>query len=295
MTTPIVRLTAADALQATTLLATSVSLPGIEIVAHEKLFGPAPQATTLLGAREKGQLVGIAAVSGRWLRVLGVHPAARKRGVGSALLASAEAVAGADGQTRLRTWDQPGNYLAPGLPGQAQETCAWFGRRGFIVAGENENLLVALRGNPRLTPTAVAHAFDRVRDAGYRVERATAVDAETLLPWIAKAWHPAWAHECGLALAGTPATMFVARKAGAPCAFAVHDANNRGLGWFGPAGTLPEHQSQGLGAALLLACLLDLPPALDTGTIAWIGPRAFYETTAGAVSGPRFIVMEKTL
>jgi hypothetical protein len=79
-------------------------------------------------------------------------------------------------------------------------------------------------------------------------------------------------------------------------AFAAHDGNNAGLGWFGPAGTLPAHRGRGLGAALLLQCLLDVAEAgHEAGVIAWIGPREFYERTVGAVDDRMFVVMEKPL
>src|SRR5262249_50810988 len=71
-------------------------------VADEKLFGPGPtSAPQPFGAWQGNDLVGVAAVSARWLRVLAVVPRARKHGVGSALLAACEAAAKTEGMTRL--------------------------------------------------------------------------------------------------------------------------------------------------------------------------------------------------
>src|SRR5262245_61288517 len=88
-------------------------------VAEEKLFESGPNSVPLaFGAwRDDGDhgLIGVAAVAGRFLRVLAVVPGARGRGIGSALLAACENAARATGETRLRTLDEPGNYLAPGI------------------------------------------------------------------------------------------------------------------------------------------------------------------------------------
>src|SRR5262245_12407019 len=84
-------------------------------VADEKLFGPGPtSASQAFGAWEGNELVGVAAVAARWLRVLAVVPRARRAGAGSALLAACETAAKVGGQTKLSALDQPGNYLAPG-------------------------------------------------------------------------------------------------------------------------------------------------------------------------------------
>ena len=89
--------------------------------------------------------------------------------------------------------------------------------------------------------------------------------------------------------------VHVALHEGAYCAFAAHDGNNRGLGWFGPTGTWPAHRGKGLGEALLLACLVDVSVDHDRCEIAWIGPRPFYEKAAGIVEDRRFVAILKDL
>src|SRR6187549_1969054 len=79
-------------------------------VAEEKLFEPGPTAPAMaFGAWLGEELVGVAAVSSKWLRVLAVVPSARSKGAGGALLAACEAHARGAGEARLRTLDQPGN------------------------------------------------------------------------------------------------------------------------------------------------------------------------------------------
>ena len=105
----------------------------------------------------------------------------------------------------------------------------------------------------------------------------------------------AWPFELARALAAVPAGVHVALKDGAYCAFAAHDGNNRGLGWFGPTGTWPAHRGQGLGEVLLVACLVDVADAHPRCEVAWIGPRPFYEKVAGIVAERRFVVMTRPL
>lgn len=271
-------------------------------VAEEKLFGmsPAPIGAggEALGAwAADGALAGVAVVAARWLRLLAVDPAARGRGVGTALLEAATARARAGGAAVLRTMDQPGNYLAPGVDERDVDTLGWLERRGFRRVGANENLRVPLADNPLVTPARAAEMAARAAAAGYEVRRARLDEAGALVNWVLAAFGRAWAFEVERALAVAPPAVHVARGPdGALAAFAAHDGNNRGLGWFGPAGTLPEHRGKGLGAALLLPCLLDVAAAGQVeGVIAWIGPRDFYARAAGAVSDRRFVVLEKDL
>ena len=78
-------------------------------------------------------------------------------------------------------------------------------------------------------------------------------------------------------------------------AFAAHDGNNRGLGWFGPTGTWPAHRGKGLGEALLMACLVDVGAERSRCEVAWIGPRPFYDKVAGIVDDRHFVVLAKSL
>jgi mycothiol synthase len=259
-------------------------------VAAEKLFGAAPHGpTTALGAFDGDLLVGVAAVSARWLRLLAVHPAHRHRGVGGRLLLEAESRA----PGRLRTGDQPGNYLCPGIDARDEETIGWFQRQGFAPVGEAENLAVPLLGNPRVGTRRAAELAAAAE--GYEVRRAHAGDAGAI-DRFAGGFGKAWAFEAARALENDPPGVHLARSGAEIVAFACHDGNNRGLGWFGPAGTAEAHRGKGLGEALLVPCLLDIGAAGHAeAVIAWIGPRRFYEEKVGARSDRRFVVLEKAL
>ena len=142
-----------------------------------------------------------------------------------------------------------------------------------------------MRGNPKL---------DRASSTrGYEVRRAEAGEAAALAAAIAAEFGGAWPFETVRALDG--GGVHVAVKDGEYAAFAAHDGNNQGLGWFGPAGTWSSHRGRGLGEALLLACLRDVAAAHPQCEVAWIGPRRFYEQSAGVAGERRFTVLTKDL
>ena len=266
-------------------------------VAHEKLFLAAPIGPArAFAARSGGELVGVAATTGDRLRLIAVRPDARGKGAGGALLDAAAAALWANKQTRMRILDLPGNYLAPGIDERNVETIEWFRRRGFH-AGErrNENLIVDVATNPQVSPMRAAEAADRARKAGYKVRRARPDEGE-LLEAISYDFGGAWPWEVARALAAEPSAVHVAvADDGNYAAFAAHDGNNQGLGWFGPAGTWEQHRGKGLGEACLLACLVDVSERHGTCEVAWIGPREFYRRAAGIAGERRFVVMERAI
>jgi len=280
------------------LLSTATPYDLAAAVAEEKLFGGAPAGpATTLGARRDGELAGMAVVSGRWLRLLVVRPGHHRQGVGGVLVDAAERVCRDAGSGMIRSMDQPGNYLAPGIDERNRVVIEWMQRRGWRRAGENQSLLVDVVDNPRVSAERAAALAAECTERGYTIRRATRADRAALFEWIAAQFSEAWAFEVGLALSARVEGVHVAVAPGGElAAFAAHDGNNRGLGWFGPAGTVPAHRGRGLGAALLLACLVDVAGAGHRQClISWIGPREFYERTAGVSGERRYVVLSKTL
>jgi mycothiol synthase len=283
--------------EAERVLAAACAFDQAAAVADEKLFGPGPTSSAeAFGAWDNGALVGVASVAARWVRLLAVVPNARGRGVGSALLEACESAARARGHSKLGVLDQPGNYLAPGVDERNVETCVWLERRGFARGAElRTNVLVDVRGNPRVTTARLADAIAAARERGYEIRRATRDDSEHLRAAITTEFGGAWPFEVERALEQEPAGVHVALRDGQVCSFAAHDGNNRGLGWFGPTGTWPAHRGQGLGEALLLACLIDVAATHAKCEIAWLGPRRFYETVCGIAGERRFVTFSKSL
>ncbi len=287
----------ADLAAAAEVLAAACPYDRAAEVAGEKLFGAGPAGPPrAFGAWDGGVLAGVAAVAADRLRVLAVAPGARGRGIGGALLEACVTAARDAGERRLRTLDQPGNYLAPGVDERNAGAIAWLVRRGFRREGEPRvNLLIDVRDNPRVSAARAAELAARAAAAGYELRRAHP-DERGLADAVAAEFGGAWPFELGRALGHEPPGVHVARRGGAYCAFAAHDGNNRGLGWFGPAGTWPAHRGRGLGEALLLACLVDVAAAGHARCeVAWIGPRPFYERVAGVAAERRFVVLSRAL
>jgi mycothiol synthase len=301
----------AELAAATRLLATACEFDRADVVADEKLFGAGPSGVPrAFGAWDGDALVGVAAICARYLRVLAVVPAARRRGVGSALLDACERGARDAGEKRLRALDQPGNYLAPGIDERNVETIAWLEKRGWRRDGDpRSNVLIAVRDNPRVTIERAEELVSAARARGYEIRRARQPEYE-LLQAVQTEFGNAWPFEVARALGYQPITgqtvatsqsfqgvsgVHVALLDDTYCAFAAHDGNNRGLGWFGPTGTWPDHRGKGLGEALLLACLVDVAVDHERCEVAWIGPRPFYEKSAGIVEDRRFVAILKDL
>ncbi len=282
--------------EARTLLATACAFDRAAEVADEKLFGDAPGGVGQPVAVWDGDaLAGVAAVAGNRVRLLAVHPDCRRRGFGGALLEHCETVARAGGHPRLRTLDQPGNYLAPGVDERNALALGWLQRRGWQPLAEpRANVLIEVRDNPRVSTERAAELVHKAHQRGYEIRRARP-DERMLVDAVAAEFGNAWPFEVERALAHAPAGAHVAMRDGLYCGFAAHDGNNRGLGWFGPTGTWPAHRGQGLGEALLLACLIDVAIDHAQCEVAWIGPRPFYEKVAGIAADRRFVVMTRDL
>jgi GNAT superfamily N-acetyltransferase len=282
--------------EATAVLAVACAYDRAAEVAEEKLFGAGPRGLPeALGAWDGDALIGVAAVSANRIRVLAVAPDARGRGAGSALLTACETAARSAGETALRTLDQPGNYLAPGIDERDTATIAWLERRGWRRHGEpNIDVLIDVRDNPRVSVACAGELAAAAGARGYEIRRAR-IDEHALVDAVAAEFGRAWPFEISRALGHDPPGVHVAIREGAYCAFAAHDGNNRGLGWFGPAGTWPAHRGLGLGEALLVACLVDVAAHHSQCEVAWIGPRAFYDKVAGISAERRFIVLSRAL
>jgi GNAT superfamily N-acetyltransferase len=315
---PLSQSAAGDLAAAMELLAAALPLDRVDVVAGEKLFsGNARRSGRTLGAFSPGgELLGVLARAGRWIKLLAVRPQARRKGLGTQLLQAARDEwrsehAEAGPTPKLRIGDHPGNYLSPGLDERYEEGRAFLRARGFTEVGTNLNLRTDLDGNPCVLDAHLQPLEEKARAAGYTIRRATAADVAPLSEMVSRVFSPTWTHEVqralgpalgGAAAAHTPqlpegAAVHVALDVeGRPAAFAAHDGNNRGLGWFGPMGTLDAHRGKGLGEVLLLRCLRDVAEHRrpEGGVIAWVGPVKFYAQACGARPERRFVVYEES-
>src|SRR4029453_4395784 len=148
---------------------------------EEKLFGGAsgdPWRQTL-GAYDRQTLVGVVVVSGHWLRLLAVLPSKRNRGIGQVLLEAAETAARGAGERELRTLDQPGNYLAPGIHAKKANALACPQKGGYVPVPDNTNLITDVATNDRVT-SAAFEQLQRKIGADYHIFKPSPNDLPSL-------------------------------------------------------------------------------------------------------------------
>lgn len=103
--------------------------------------------------------------------------------------------------------------------------------------------------------------------------------------WVATRFGAGWASEAQVALSNRPVTLWIAARDTTLLGFACFDATARGF--FGPIGVDDAARGQGVGAALLLACLADMRACGYGYAIAGgVGTPDFFRRVAGAVEIP---------
>jgi len=101
-----------------------------------------------------------------------------------------------------------------------------------------------------------------------------------VLHFIEHYFGPIWRFEASLG-----ETIFHVEHEGQIAGFSTHDANNRGLGFFGPTGVAPEWRGRGFGRQLLLASLADLARrGYARAVIPWTEAIDFYRKACGPSS-----------
>jgi GNAT superfamily N-acetyltransferase len=235
-------------------------------VAEEKCFGHGVSGapTTRVFERD-GAILGAAVTCGRWLRVLVVDRDARREGIGTALLTNETAV-----------FAEAGNYFTPGVLASDAATRAFFAERGFAEGPITWNLDVDLN-NIDGDATRPTHA-----------------DAERVLAFVEREFGRIWRFEAAKAFERDVPPAFIAEENGEITGFAVHDVNNRGLGWFGPTGVARSMRGKGVGCKLLRASLADLRRlGYARAIIPWTDALEFYRKCCGAKPAQQFIAFSK--
>ena len=256
-------------------------------VIEEKCFeeGAFGSPVTLL-AEVNGEPEGVVTADARGVRILAVRRSSRRKGVGTELLARIEERARAQRRPSVEVYSGAGNYFLPGVPADDAGTLAFFERRGYFRGDGAVNLVARL--------DSISYAHD---EAEARVERATAATLDEIVAFIRNHFGVLWAFEASRAMRNDPPTLFAGRApTGEVAGFAAHEANNRGLGFFGPAGVDPSLRKIGLGRELLLASLGDLRRlGYREAVISWAASEAFYARVCGAEPSLRMVRFSKPL
>lgn len=129
-------------------------------------------------------------------------------------------------------------------------------------------------------PDAAPH-YARCRQAGFVLRRADPWDRLRLREFIRANFQELWAIEADRAFSNMPITCHLAVHERQIRGFAVYESTRRG--YFGPTGVSEEHRGNGLGTALLFACLESMREmGYAYAIIGGVGPAEFYEKTCGA-------------
>jgi GNAT superfamily N-acetyltransferase len=238
-------------------------------VAEEKCFGAGVAGEPEV--RIADDFAGISVTCGTFLRILAVDRVRRGRGVGSALLREARE----RGRAKI-VGAEAGNYFTPGVAVSDEPTIDFFTKRGYREIATTQNLI----------------ATNLPDDIPEGVIRAGVESRERVTTFIEIEFGRIWRFEASRAFENDPPTLFYVEVDDAIAGFAAHDANNRGLGFFGPTGVARAHRGRGLGARLLHASLADLRRiGHESAVIPWTDAIEFYRKACGAVVAERFVTL----
>ncbi|MFC8297680.1 GNAT family N-acetyltransferase [Micromonospora orduensis] len=254
-----------------------------------------------LGAHRGADLVGVLLCSVSptdpgvgHVDLVAVLPDQRRRGVGRALLARAEAVLAGRGVTEVLLAGNPPYYAWPGIDvrytpavcaalalGYRQDRTAW-----------NMTADLSYDASPALRSTEAAER--RLAERGITVRRAEPADLEALTSFARATFGGAWDGEVAGSVGRAGAGCHLAEKDGELLGFAAYGSSRPS--WFGPMGTAPAAEGSGIGGVLLRRCLRDQrSEGLDRAQIGWVGPVPFYSGSAGARIERVFFLYRRTL
>jgi predicted N-acetyltransferase YhbS len=138
-------------------------------------------------------------------------------------------------------------------------------------------MLVNLLNLPSLDE-ALADATSR----GAVIRRAQPFEITALRRFIETNFGVTWADEVLVGFSNKPVTVFIATRDRRVIGFGAYECTRKAF--FGPAGVAEAERGQGIGRALLVACMHGLREAgYVYGIIGGAGPTDFYARAVGAV------------
>ncbi len=157
------------------------------------------------------------------------------------------------------------------------------------------DMLVKLYALPEVTPFLTA-----LTQKGLEIRRPHPSEKYVLAEWVRQHFQESWAVGCEVALENKPASCYIAvekSRAHVPSnnpydlpeevliGFACYNVASKGM--FGAMGVKEDYQRQGIGTALLLACLHAMKEeGYAYAVIGWVASVDFYARAAGATVIP---------
>ncbi len=213
-----------------------------------------------------------------FIKLMAVAHNFRRQGIATGLFNKLMDIFEKDHVDVVRIYDVPMNYLMPGIDPRYTEAVCFAMRSGFNRFADTCNLLVDLHSNKWET----GKEEQQLVSDGIEISRPSHAEQEEVLKLIQQNWD-LWRHEARSAFDDDPPSMHIAKLHGKVKAFSAHNANNKGMAWFGPMGTHPDLRGKGIGSILLKRCLRDMKQAgHEKAIIPWVGPIDFYAHHAGA-------------
>lgn len=121
-----------------------------------------------------------------------------------------------------------------------------------------------------------------LREQGVVIRPAMPYEKRHVVGWVRDQFGDPWADECDAAFGNRPVSCFIATANGEVAGFACYDSTRRNF--FGPMGVAAQARGQGIGSALLLACLHAMAAAgYAYAIIGGVGPAEFYQRVVGAI------------
>jgi GNAT superfamily N-acetyltransferase len=235
----------------------------------------ADQAVTVRGAPGIGIVASVCEGAQGYIRLLGVEPAARRRGHGTALLRAAEEDLLGQGATRVQVGADPPFYLYPGVESTHTAMLCLLERHRYERGESNFNMGVDLHDIPE--------------DPGGH-QLAGPQHHHEVAAWMRQHW-PNWEAEAMRALERS--TLVIGRDEAGIAGFCAFDVNRSAV--LGPTAVRGDLWGHGMGQPLIIGALHHMRAMGHRyAEVAWVGPIRPYAAVGAQVSRV-FFVFRRTL
>lgn len=221
--------------------------------------------------------------------LIAVRPAARRQGIGRALLVRAEGALAGRGAVEVLLAGNPPYYAWPGIDVRYTPAVCAATALGYEQDRTAWNMTADLTG---LRPTEAVE--ERLAANGVTIRRAEPDDVPALVDFARANFSDGWAGEVSDSVGRPGAGCHLALREAEVLGFAAYGSSRPS--WFGPMGTAPAAQGLGIGGVLLRRCLRDLRDGgYERAQIGWVGPVPFYASAVGARIERVFFLYRKQL